>query len=243
MVITLGALTLLSTLFVGSFVITMRYLIVFLFGGTTSQIALLGRTATITVSAFPEWVTLGLSVVVTAAIFAVLAYLHQWNWDPTLRLFTIDLKHPPEEIEQRITRLAKRLDISTPAIQLMDTDVPTAFTTGVRTENAPLTISRGLVDQLSDEELTEVLAHELSHIKNRDVAVMTLVMVPVVIAEGLWTIATPETKEDSDGKPKTDYGFEGPLLAIIGVLAGLGSFRRIAVEQQSLDPPLRSPQR
>ena len=94
------------------------------------------------------------------------------------------------DLHARIERLAAQMDLPKPKIAVMDTDVPNAFATGRSPSASVVAVSTGLMRRLDDRELEGVLAHELSHIANRDVMVMTLAgffsMVAFLLAEWLW---------------------------------------------------------
>ncbi|MEM7043590.1 MAG: zinc metalloprotease HtpX [Pseudomonadota bacterium] len=70
--------------------------------------------------------------------------------------------------------LARKGDMPTPAVYIMDTSQPNAFATGRDPNNAAVAVTRGLMNTCSDEELAGVIAHELAHIKNRDTLIMTV---------------------------------------------------------------------
>jgi heat shock protein HtpX len=72
-----------------------------------------------------------------------------------------------------VERLAQMADIPMPKLAIMATRMPNAFTTGRSPKSAVITVTQGLLDRLNDEELEGVLAHEVSHIKNHDVTVIT----------------------------------------------------------------------
>lgn len=83
-----------------------------------------------------------------------------------------------------IERLAQMSDIPKPKkIAVMDTHVPNAFATGRNPKHAVVAVTRGLLSRLNEREVEAVLAHELAHVKNRDVAVMTWASL-IVIAAG-----------------------------------------------------------
>ena len=75
---------------------------------------------------------------------------------------------------QIVERLAQLADLPVPQMAVMATRMPNAFTTGKSPKNSTITVTQGLIDRLNDEELEAVLAHEMTHIKNRDVAVITI---------------------------------------------------------------------
>ena len=83
-----------------------------------------------------------------------------------------------------IERLVAIADMPKPKkIAVMDTHVPNAFATGRNPKNSVIAVTRGLLNRLNERELEAVLAHELAHVKNRDVMVLTWASV-IVIAAG-----------------------------------------------------------
>jgi heat shock protein HtpX len=73
-----------------------------------------------------------------------------------------------------IERLCAMADLPKPKIAIMDTPVPNAFATGRSPKHAAVCVTTGLWDRLEPKEIEGVLAHELSHIANRDVLIMTV---------------------------------------------------------------------
>ncbi|MCC2097054.1 MAG: M48 family metallopeptidase [Hyphomicrobiales bacterium] len=67
--------------------------------------------------------------------------------------------------------------IPTPRLEILETDVPNAFATGVNERQYSVTLTRGLINTLTDEEIEAVIAHELTHIRNGDVRMMVIAMV------------------------------------------------------------------
>jgi heat shock protein HtpX len=83
----------------------------------------------------------------------------------------------PEEapkLHATIERLAAMANIQKPRVAIIDSDIPNAFATGRNQKHAVVAVYRGLLDRLDENEVEGVLAHELTHIVNRDVLVMTL---------------------------------------------------------------------
>ncbi|MCE7078923.1 zinc metalloprotease HtpX [Streptomyces sp. ST2-7A] len=77
------------------------------------------------------------------------------------------------ELHATVDRLCALADMPKPRVAIADTDVPNAFATGRSQEKALVCATTGLLRRLEPEELEGVLAHELSHVAHRDVAVMT----------------------------------------------------------------------
>ena len=73
-----------------------------------------------------------------------------------------------------VERLCAMADLPKPRVAIVDTDVPNAFATGRNPKHAAIAVTRGLWERLEPREVEAVLAHELSHVANRDVLIMTL---------------------------------------------------------------------
>ena len=78
------------------------------------------------------------------------------------------------ELHDVVERLCAMADLPKPKVAIVDTDVPNAFATGRSPKHAAVAVTTGLWRRLDKEEIEGVLAHELSHVANRDVLVMTL---------------------------------------------------------------------
>ena len=78
------------------------------------------------------------------------------------------------ELHRMVERLSQQADLPKPAVAVADTNVPNAFTTGRNQKNATVAVTTGLLRTLDQDELEGVVAHELAHVKNRDVMVMTI---------------------------------------------------------------------
>ncbi len=78
------------------------------------------------------------------------------------------------DLHAMVERLCAMADLPKPRIAVVETDVPNAFATGHNPKHAAVAVTTGLWHRLEPKELESVLAHELSHIANRDVLVMTV---------------------------------------------------------------------
>src|SRR6187397_402467 len=78
------------------------------------------------------------------------------------------------ELHAMVDRLCAMADLPKPRVAIIPTEVPNAFATGRSPKHAAVAVTEGLWRRLEPQEIEGVLAHELSHIANRDVLVMTL---------------------------------------------------------------------
>ncbi|TMK73968.1 MAG: zinc metalloprotease HtpX [Actinobacteria bacterium] len=78
------------------------------------------------------------------------------------------------ELHAMVERLCAMADLPKPRIAVVDTDIPNAFATGRSPKHAAVAVTTGLWRRLEPREIEGVLAHELSHVANRDVLIMTV---------------------------------------------------------------------
>jgi len=104
--------------------------------------------------------------------------LVQWYFSDRLTLWSMGAERVSEaeapQLHATIERLSQQADLPKPTVAIADTQVPNAFATGRSKNHAAVCVTTGLQRSLDQEELEGVLAHELAHIKNRDMAVMTV---------------------------------------------------------------------
>jgi heat shock protein HtpX len=129
----------------------------------------------------------GLPLVFIAVLAVVMALFQIYGSDKLVLMTTHARVVSPQAepgLHATIERLAAMADMPKPKkIAIMETHVPNAFATGRNQKNAVVAVTRGLLTRLSEKEVEAVLAHELTHVKNRDVMVMTWASV-IVIAAG-----------------------------------------------------------
>ena len=117
------------------------------------------------------------------------------------------------ELHSLVAELAQRAGIPKPRVYVVDNATPNAFATGRNPEHAAVAVTTGILQILNREELAGVLAHELGHIKNRDILISSIAAVMA------GAISQLENKDMFFGGGRSEDG-EGsnPLVAIIAML-------------------------
>ncbi|MGC9443440.1 MAG: zinc metalloprotease HtpX [Candidatus Methanospirareceae archaeon] len=111
-------------------------------------------------------------------IFAALFVFIQFYFSDKLVLLSTGAKIvSPQEAPQLHTlveRLCTVADLPKPRVAIINSQVPNAFATGRNQKSAVVAVTTGLLNKLDTQELEAVLGHELTHVKNRDVLVITI---------------------------------------------------------------------
>src|SRR5947209_6230692 len=115
---------------------------------------------------------------VTVAVVAGLLFLFQFFTSDKIALYSMGAHEvSPAEAQQLhgiVERLCIQADLPKPRVAIAQTSMPNAFAVGRSPKTATVCVTTGLLDTLSLPELEAVLAHELTHVQNRDVVVMTI---------------------------------------------------------------------
>jgi heat shock protein HtpX len=120
---------------------------------------------------------LQLSLVPVLLIMGGLAFFQYYTSDKLAlrasRAKVVSREEAPE-LHDMVERLCAMSDLPKPRVAIIPSDVPNAFATGRSPKHSAVAVTEGLWNRLEPREIEGVLAHELSHIGNRDVAVMTI---------------------------------------------------------------------
>ncbi len=125
-----------------------------------------------------------------------------------------------------VAELARRADLPMPRVYLIDEAQPNAFATGRNPENAAVAATTGIVQMLSARELRGVMAHELAHVKNRDILISTI---SATVSGAISSLAQFGMffggGRDSEGRPANPI--VGIIVAVLAPIAAMGSTCRM----------------
>lgn len=153
-------------------------------------------------------------------IAALLVTGLQYLISPAIVGLTMRIRWVNEQEEPRlhaiVTELAEKARIPKPKVGISEINVPNAFAYGRSQKDGRVCVTRGILNLLSEEELKAVLGHELSHIKHRDMVIMTLLsVIPMILYWLAWTtmwggmLGGSRDRKDNNGN----------ITVVIGILA------------------------
>lgn len=179
-------------------------------------------------------ITMGLVFAVVAGIVAVLLWytgsgggigfalmlsffmlLIQWWFGPALVKFITRAKEvsPAEEpwLHEIIGKLAAQAGVPKPKVMIVENPSPNAFAFGRTQGSSNIAVHRGLLNMLQKDEIEAVLAHEMGHIKHRDVIVMTIASaLPVMLYYIVLVFGS--------GGDNRDRGLGGAVMVFLGAI-------------------------
>lgn len=116
-----------------------------------------------------------------------------------------------------VRELAQRAELPMPKVYLIDEAAPNAFATGRNPEHAAVAATTGIINVLTERELRGVMAHELAHVKHRDILISTISATMAGAISMLANFAAFFGGRDSEGRPSNPLA--GIAVAILAPLA------------------------
>jgi heat shock protein HtpX len=132
---------------------------------------------------------------VTIAVIAAGLFLLQFFTSDKIALLSMGAHEvtPAEapQLHAMIDRLCVQANLPKPRVAIVQTPMPNAFAVGRSPKSATVCVTTGIMEKLSPAELEAVLAHELTHVQNRDVVVMTIAsffasIAAFIVQMGFW---------------------------------------------------------
>jgi heat shock protein HtpX len=172
------------------------------------------------------WITIGI------ALWFIIA----WFSHTSIINAATNSKPLERKENKRVYNLVENLCISTgmqtPQINIIEDDSLNAFASGINPKTYSVSLSRGIIDKLEDDELEAVIAHELTHIRNRDVRLLIISIVFVGIFGFITQMLFRSMRFGRIGRGKKEGGaiLIALILALIGYL--LASLFRFALSRK-----------
>ena len=156
-----------------------------------------------------------------ALIFAIgMNFFSYWFSDKLVLKMTnaqeVDEDSAPQFYEM-IRELANKANLPMPRVYLIEEDSPNAFATGRNPENAAVAATTGIMRILSNRELRGVMAHELAHVKHRDILISTIAATMAGAVSAIANMALLFGNRNSDGRSGNPIA--GILVAILAPMA------------------------
>lgn len=159
-----------------------------------------------------------------AVIFASTQALVSYWWSDKITLSISGARQIEKKDSPELFRIVENLSIAgglpMPKVYIIQDSAPNAFATGRDPEHAAVAVTTGLLEKLEKPELEGVIAHELSHVGNYDIRLMTIVVVLVGIVTLIsdWFI---RARFWFGGDDDNNSGQLGAIMAIVGIVLAL----------------------
>jgi heat shock protein HtpX len=167
--------------------------------------------------------SMGVSQIVVILFMGGFIFL-QYFFSDKMILSSMGAKLVSESEEPRIHDMVRRLcqnaDLPMPKIAVVRTSMPNAFATGRNQKNAVVAVTTGLLSRLNESEVEAVLAHELTHVKNRDMMVMTI----ATFLSSLAQLMVQWLPFMGGGDRDRDSGSNAALLLVVSLVVWIVSF-------------------
>ena len=183
------------------------------------------------------WVYQDPWIAVWTTVAAIVYAIIQYYASSSLSMAMTGAKEITKKDNPRLYNAVENLSITTglpmPKVYIIDDKAPNAFATGRDPEHASVAATTGLLDIMDDKELTAVMAHEMSHVKNYDIRVSMIVFGLVCVVGLISDLAFRmmfygSRRRDSEGSPVAYV-----LLIVVAILAPIvASIAQMAVSRQ-----------
>lgn len=158
------------------------------------------------------------------AIIASVMILAQWYFSDKIVLWTSGARIVSREEYPRLHEIVERLSsnngLPKPKVAMVNSNIPNAFATGKSPKSSLVAVTAGLLDLLDDDELEAVIGHELTHVRSRDVLVLTLASVFSMVA---WYLMQFGFYGGLQARNRNSAG-SGAIVLLVAIITWLVSF-------------------
>ncbi|PJE64660.1 MAG: zinc metalloprotease HtpX [Candidatus Ryanbacteria bacterium CG10_big_fil_rev_8_21_14_0_10_43_42] len=165
------------------------------------------------------------SILIIAVVFSIMMSIASFWYSDTIILRMTHARPVTKESARELYNIVENLSITAglpvPKIYIIDEPAPNAFATGRNAERAVVAVTTGLLDKLDRSELEGVLAHELSHIGNRDMLVSTVSVILVGFIALISDFFLRSMFWRNIGGGDRDRGQAGVILMLAGIVLAI----------------------
>jgi heat shock protein HtpX len=158
------------------------------------------------------WITVGVVLWFTIAFFSHTSMINKATGSSTLE------RKDNKRVYNLVENMAMTAGMKMPAVNIIDDDSLNAFASGINDKTYTISLSKGIIDKLDDDELEGVIAHELTHIRNRDVRLLIISIIFVGIFAFITQALLRTIRFSGRGSKKNG----GAAIIIVIVLAAFG---------------------
>lgn len=143
-------------------------------------------------------------LVIAFGFAVVMNFVSYWFSDKiVLRMYRAQQVGPSHPLYQLTARLAQRANLPMPKVYIIPDASPNAFATGRNPQNAAVAATEGIMQLLSEDELAGVMAHELAHVKHRDILISSVAatIAAAIMMASRMAIFFPAGRDDNGRSP------------------------------------------
>ena len=171
---------------------------------------------------FGVYMGYGYSITIFAVIFSFIMSLTSYYKGDKIALSSTGAKAIQKQDNPYVYRMIENLAITAgipaPKVYIIDSPAMNAFATGRDPEHASIALTTGIISALENEELEGVIAHELSHVKNYDIRLMTIVVLLVGFVALLSNLFFRARLFGIGGRRNSNNNSGGSIIMIIGII-------------------------
>jgi heat shock protein HtpX len=161
-------------------------------------------------------------LIIAFAIAIVMNFVSYWFSDRiVLRMYKAQEVGPSHPLHQMTARLAQRANLPMPRVYVIPSPSPNAFATGRGPKHAAVAATEGIMQMLTEQELAGVMAHELAHVKHRDIltasVAATIASAITMLGNMLYFLPLGRGDDDEGGNPLAAIA----MLLLAPIAAGL----------------------